>query len=90
VTRLKWKLDSVRLEIVLTLMQGSERFVPNIPQAQKLLWMHPMEHLDDVDHVECCFGPFGDSVSVSARWVNALRLTYHNLINCFGRTRWHY
>jgi hypothetical protein len=27
-----------------------------------------MELLCDVGHVESCFGPFGDSVSVSARW----------------------
>jgi hypothetical protein len=48
-----------------------------------------MEHLDDVDHVESRFDPFGDSLSVSARWVNALHLTYHKLRNHFGRTRWH-
>jgi hypothetical protein len=29
--------------------------------------MHPMELLGDVGHVECHFGPFGASVSVSAR-----------------------
>jgi hypothetical protein len=28
--------------------------------------MHPMEHLGDVNHVESRFGPFEDSVSVSA------------------------
>jgi hypothetical protein len=26
-----------------------------------------MELLGDVGHVECCFSPFGDSVSVGAR-----------------------
>jgi hypothetical protein len=29
--------------------------------------MHPMELLGDMGHVESCFGPFGDSVSTSAR-----------------------
>jgi hypothetical protein len=29
-------------------------------------WMHLMELLDDVGHVESPFGPFGDSVSFSA------------------------
>jgi hypothetical protein len=48
-----------------------------------------MEHLDDVDHVESRFSPFGESLCVSARWVNALRLTYHKLRNRFGRTQWH-
>ena len=32
-----------------------------------------MELLHDVRHVESCFGPFGDSVSVGARLVHILR-----------------
>jgi hypothetical protein len=67
VTRLKWKLNSVCLEIVLFLMQDSARFAPNIPHAHKSFWMHPMELLGDAGHVESRFGLFGDSVSVSAR-----------------------
>jgi hypothetical protein len=27
-----------------------------------------MELLDDVDHMESCFGQFGDSASVGGRW----------------------
>jgi hypothetical protein len=42
-------------------------FAFNVPRAQKSFWMHPMELLGDVGHVESCFGPFGDSVNVSAR-----------------------
>jgi hypothetical protein len=34
------------------------------------------------------FGPFGDSVSVSARQVHGLRRTYHRHRNRFRRTRW--
>jgi hypothetical protein len=60
VTRLKWKLDSVCLEI-------DVRLAPNVPQVQKSFWMHLLELLDDVDHVESRFGPFGDSVCVGAR-----------------------
>jgi hypothetical protein len=41
--------------------------VPNVPQAQKSFWMHPMELLGDVGHVESCFGPFEDDVSIGAR-----------------------
>jgi hypothetical protein len=41
--------------------------VPNVPQAHKSFWMHPFELQGDVGHVEFCFGPFGDSVSVSVR-----------------------
>jgi hypothetical protein len=42
-----------------------------------------------VGHVESRFSPFGDSVSVSVRYVNALRQTYHKLRNRFGRPRKH-
>jgi hypothetical protein len=30
-------------------------------------WMHPMEHLGDMSHVESHFFLFGDSVSVGER-----------------------
>jgi hypothetical protein len=43
------------------------RFALNVPQAHKSFWMHPMELLDDVDHVESHFGSVGDSVGVGAR-----------------------
>ena len=51
--------------------------------------MHPIELLGDMGHVESCFGPFGDSVSVGARYMRGLRETYHRLKNHFGRTRWY-
>ena len=35
--------------------------------AQKSFWMHPMELLGDMGHVESHFFHFGDSVSVGAR-----------------------
>jgi hypothetical protein len=50
--------------------------------------MHLMELLCDVGLVESRFGPFGDSVSVEARFMRGLRETYHRLRNYFGRTRW--
>jgi hypothetical protein len=45
-----------------------------------------MELLGDVGHGESCFGPFGDGVSVGARWVHGLCQTYYRLSNRFGRT----
>jgi hypothetical protein len=61
-------LVSFRLEIVLILTQHRcTIFAPNIPQAQKSFWMHPMELLGDVGLAESRFGPFRDNVSVSAR-----------------------
>jgi hypothetical protein len=50
--------------------------------------MHPMELVSDMGHVESRFSPFGDSVSVSARWEHGLHQTYHSHRNNFGRTQW--
>jgi hypothetical protein len=36
-------------------------FALNVPQAQKSLWTHPIEHLGDLGHEESHFGPFGES-----------------------------
>ena len=76
-TWLKWKLVLVYLEIVLILTQDrytvcAERtigawFVPNVPYAQKLFWMHPMVLLGEEAQVEGRFGPFGDSANFDAR-----------------------
>jgi hypothetical protein len=38
-----------------------------------------MELPCDVGHVESCFGPIGDRVSIGAREVHGLRGTYHRL-----------
>ena len=65
-TKLNWKLISVCLEIVLILKQIGAWFAPNVPKAQKTFWMHPMDLIGD-NHVEFCFGPFEDSVSIGAR-----------------------
>jgi hypothetical protein len=46
--------------------------VPNVPQAQKLFWSHAMELLGDMGHVESCFDPFRESVSVGEREVHSL------------------
>ena len=62
---------------MLILKQIGAWFAPNLPQAQKSFWTCPMELLRDVGHVESCFDPFGDGVSVSARLVHGLHHTYH-------------
>ena len=64
-TRLKWNLVSVHLEIVLVSVQDRCRFVPN--KSRKSFRKHPIELLGDEAQVESCFDPFGDSVSISAR-----------------------
>jgi hypothetical protein len=42
-------------------------FAPNIPQAQKSFWMHPMVLLRDEPQVEGRFGPFRDSANLDTR-----------------------
>jgi hypothetical protein len=58
VTRLKWKLVSVRLEIVLTLIQDRCMVCAERTVSTESFWTHPMELLGDVGHVESHFGPF--------------------------------
>jgi hypothetical protein len=86
VTWLKWKLISVCLEIVLLLTQ--HRCTVCTESTIGMGIMHLMELLGDVGHAESRFGLFGDRVSVGARLVHGLRLTYHMLGNHFRRTRW--
>jgi hypothetical protein len=63
------------------------RFGPNILEAWKSFWMHRMEVPGDMGHVESCFSPFGDSVSVGARYWHGLRQMYQRLRNIFGRAQ---
>ena len=85
----KWKLVLVHLEVVRILTQDSCMVCSERTIGSKNVFKHPMELLGDKGHVESSFGPFGDSVSVGARWVNDLRQTYQRLRFCFGRTRWY-
>jgi hypothetical protein len=43
------------------------RFALNVRRAWKSFQAHPMVLLGDIGHVEACFGPFGDSVSLDTR-----------------------
>ena len=65
-TRLNWKLVSVRVEIVLILTQDRYAVAPNVLLAQRSFWLYLMELLGDVGHVKSHFGLFGDSVGVGA------------------------
>ena len=63
-TRVKWKLILVHLEIVPILTQDSCTVCGECTICLKSFWTHPMELLGDVGHVESRFGLFGDSVNV--------------------------
>jgi hypothetical protein len=66
VTRLRWKLNSVRLEIVGILTQDRCIVCAKHTTGSEIIF-HPMELLGDVGHVESHFGPSRDSVRVGAR-----------------------
>ena len=66
-TWLKSKLDLVRLEILLILMQDRCMVCAERTIGSEIILDNPMELLVDVGHVEPCFDPFGDSFSVGAR-----------------------
>ena len=65
--RLKWKLISVHLEIVLILTQDRCTVCAERMIGSEIILDAPNELLGDVGHVESCFSPFGRGVSVSAR-----------------------
>ena len=62
-TRLKWNLVSVRLDIVLVFVQDMWTVCNKRNIGSEIVLHTP----DDEAQVESCFGPFGDSVSISAR-----------------------
>jgi hypothetical protein len=53
------------------------RFVPNVAQAQKSLWTHPMLLLGDEARVKGRFGQFGYSANFYARQVYSLSQMHH-------------
>ena len=60
--RLKWKLDSVRLERALILTQDWCTVCVECTIGLEITLDAPMDLLGDVGHVESHFGLFGDSV----------------------------
>ena len=60
-------LVSVRLEIVFVWVQDRCTVSAKRSIGLETFWMHPMELLRDVGHVESRFSPFGDSVCMGAR-----------------------
>ena len=65
--RLKWKLVSVRFEIVLILTQDRWTVCVERTLGLESFRMHPMELLGDVGYVESHFSQFVDCVTVGAR-----------------------
>ena len=75
-TRLKWKLVSVRLKIVLILTQDRSMVCVECTIGSEIVLETTEELLGDVGPMESHFFPFGDSVSVSAkRFMVCLRRT---------------
>ena len=85
-TRLKCKLVSVYIEIVLILMQDSCTVCTKHTIRSETVWTHPIVPLGDEAQVQACFGLLRDSASLDARYVHGLRRMYHRLGNYFRRT----
>ena len=88
--RLKWKLGSVCLDIVLILMQDRCTVCMEHTICLEINLDAPGELLDDVCLMESRFGLFRNSVSFSARYGHGLRLMHHSLRNHFGSTCWYF
>jgi hypothetical protein len=65
--RLKWKLISVRLEIVLILTHDRCTVCAKHAIGSKIILHAPHETPSDMGPMESHFGPFGDNVSVGTR-----------------------
>ena len=83
-----WKLVSVRLEIVLVLVQDRCTVCAKRTIGLGIIFNAPMVLLGDEARVEAPFSPCGESANLDARLVRGLRRTYHRLGDYFGRTRW--
>ena len=66
-TWVMWNLVLIHLEMVLVSLQDRCKVCAKHTMAQKSFWTHQIVLLGDEAQVEARFGPFGDSVSISAR-----------------------
>ena len=64
---------TVGLQIILDAPNGTPRSCGSCGISLLSVWRQCWCRLGDVGHVESHFIPFGDSVSVGARWVHGLR-----------------
>jgi hypothetical protein len=62
-----WNLISVRLEMVLVLVQDRCTVYAKLAKAQKSFWKHLMVLLGDEAQVEAYLGRFGDSANLQAK-----------------------
>jgi extradiol dioxygenase family protein len=67
VTWVMWSLILFHLDTVLVSLQDWSRFAPNVNEAQKSFWTHPMVFLGDKAQVEARFGLFGGCANIDAR-----------------------
>ena len=66
-TRVKWKLISVRFEVMLISTQDRCTICAERAIVSEVMLAHPMELLGYIGQVEARFSPFGESVDLDAR-----------------------
>ena len=74
-----WNLVSIRLEIVLVLVQDRCTVCAKRTTGTEIILDTPGGTLGGVGQVEAHFSPFGDSLNLGARYVCDLRQTHHRL-----------
>jgi hypothetical protein len=77
----------VRLEILLFITQDRCLVCTERTIGSKITLDTPDTTPSDLGLVESDFGPFGESLSIGARYVHGLRRAYHRHENRFGHTR---
>ena len=82
--RLKWKLVSVCLEIVLILSQDRCTICAECTTGMEIVLGVPHGTLGVVGEVDVRFSPFGDSVNLGARYVYGFHQMHHRLKNHVG------
>jgi hypothetical protein len=80
-------LVSVRLEILLFITQDRCSVCAERTTGSKIALDTPDRTPSDLGHMESHFSPFGESLSIGARYVHGLRRVYHRHENHFGHTR---
>jgi hypothetical protein len=63
----KWKLVSIRLEVVLVSAQNRSMVCAERTIGSEIIFGAPMVLLHDMGQVETRFDPFGDNVNLYAR-----------------------
>jgi hypothetical protein len=81
-----WNLTCFSLETLLVSVQDWCTVCAKCTIDSEIVLMQPIVLLGDEAQLKACFGLFGDSANLDARYVHGSRRTYHWLKHHFGCT----